>query len=139
MKRLLDFFKFTNGSFLKLASIVEVYLGLFHQSDFNLFYWNQSITISPKNRFDAISDTRTNVLKREDKFTNYLNHAFQCQPQHNRKPPAQEPVTDNENNGCSAANETHTNATGNKYIDLNSIRFAIQANFNMWMFRETII
>ena len=68
---------------LKLASIVEIGLLWDHLTNL-ISTFSGETKVSPqalKDKFDAISNSRTNLLKKEDKLRNYLNHAFQCQPQ----------------------------------------------------------
>ena len=77
---------------LKLASIDEIGVLWDHLTNL-ISTFSGETKVSPqalKNKFDAISNTRTNLLKKEEKLQNYLNHAFQCQPQNNRKPPSQQ-------------------------------------------------
>ena len=87
MFRWLPYFKFTNGSIFEIGQCCWDRFTRAHLTN------KISTKVSPqalKNKFDVISNTGTNLLKKEDKLRNYLNHVFQCQPQNNRKPPYQQ-------------------------------------------------
>ena len=127
------YFKFTNGSIFEIGQYRQDRITWNHFTNLVSIFSGET-KVSPqtlKNKFDAISNTQTNLLKKENKLTNYLNHAFQCQPQNSRKPPAQQLVTDNENNDCNATNETQVKLMQEEIYKLILTVLDLQSKLNL--------
>ena len=99
--KLSPYFKFINGSIFEND---QYHLDRFTWDHFTnlVSIFSGETKVSPqalKNKFDAISNTQTNFLKKENKLTNNKK-------QNNKKPPAQQFFNDNENNDCNRTSKT---------------------------------